>query len=382
MRSPAADAIEEAAEVVAKETRDAAGAMISAIAKPKAAGRGDIVKLMAEVLAHPDDDGPREVLADVLLEREEPRGEFIVLQLREARGLVSKPEHKRIAALLRGHERTWLGGDLAAVTKHRVWRRGFLDEAELQRNAAAEQSTWVRAAKSPMLGTMRKLAKGAANAEHYRQFVESSASRSLREVTALNVEMMERIGALDKPIEHVVLDTPFGLTKEVVHVIGVLLEGRSLRRLTIPASPTVELTIELLAEMRRRNRVDELVARPGLRRYPEWSEHGATWLSAHKQFAPVPRLGIDFGPNGSIVVEPATRGVRVEIEADHDWLVAWAIQHLRCTKLTIRGQRIGVPRADLVKLLRGVEKVELQDAWAALAPSLTDRDRAKRARRS
>lgn len=38
--------------------------------------------LIAEVVAHPDDDGPRFVLADHLLERGDPRGELIQLQCR------------------------------------------------------------------------------------------------------------------------------------------------------------------------------------------------------------------------------------------------------------------------------------------------------------
>jgi uncharacterized protein (TIGR02996 family) len=43
-------------------------------------------KLLAEVYASPDDDAPRLVYADWLQERDDPRGEFIALQIARARG--------------------------------------------------------------------------------------------------------------------------------------------------------------------------------------------------------------------------------------------------------------------------------------------------------
>ena len=57
-------------------------------------------QLWAEVLARPDDDEPRRVLADALQERGDPRGEFIALQL--------KGETVRSKALLEQHLRGWL----------------------------------------------------------------------------------------------------------------------------------------------------------------------------------------------------------------------------------------------------------------------------------
>src|SRR5204863_9945107 len=69
----------------------------------------DLDQLVADCLAQPDDDGPRLVLADALLEREDPRGEFMALQLRDARGELAEPERKRMASLLRKHEKAWAG---------------------------------------------------------------------------------------------------------------------------------------------------------------------------------------------------------------------------------------------------------------------------------
>lgn len=60
-------------------------AIASATSEKKSAKKTDD-ELLAAVYAAPDDDGPRMVFADALLERGDPRGEFIQLQLQRARG--------------------------------------------------------------------------------------------------------------------------------------------------------------------------------------------------------------------------------------------------------------------------------------------------------
>lgn len=83
-------------------------------------------ELLADIYRAPDDNGPREVYADWLSDRGDPRGEFIALQLRGD----SAEADKRIRALLREHEKQWLG-PVASVTKLRVWERGFLAACKL-----------------------------------------------------------------------------------------------------------------------------------------------------------------------------------------------------------------------------------------------------------
>ncbi|MBA2541405.1 MAG: TIGR02996 domain-containing protein [Deltaproteobacteria bacterium] len=62
-------------------------------------------ELFAAVYASPDDDGPRSVLADLLQEQGDPRGEFIALQLaREedpARESAAEAEHAEVARAAR-----------------------------------------------------------------------------------------------------------------------------------------------------------------------------------------------------------------------------------------------------------------------------------------
>jgi uncharacterized protein (TIGR02996 family) len=86
-------------------------------------------ELLELVAASPADDGPRRVLADYLLERENPRGEYIALSLEKS----PTPEIvKRRDELLAEHERRWLPSIADAVPMCSVrWQRGFPVAAEV-----------------------------------------------------------------------------------------------------------------------------------------------------------------------------------------------------------------------------------------------------------
>src|SRR5947208_2415677 len=66
-------------------------------------------QLLAAIHAHPGDDELRRVYADLLLERGDPRGELIVLQLRRAAGEASEREMEQERALLKRYAKAWLG---------------------------------------------------------------------------------------------------------------------------------------------------------------------------------------------------------------------------------------------------------------------------------
>jgi uncharacterized protein (TIGR02996 family) len=86
------------------------------------------VSSLEKILADPDDDGARAVYADELVERGDPRGEFIQVQLRLEREDPEGEEHPRLLErsdrLLAEHGRTWFGWD--EHEKLRV-RRGFVE---------------------------------------------------------------------------------------------------------------------------------------------------------------------------------------------------------------------------------------------------------------
>jgi uncharacterized protein (TIGR02996 family) len=88
-------------------------------------------QLLAEVVAHPNDDGPRLVLADKLTEAGDPRGEFIVAScLLADPGLVPPRRRElkeRADGLLREHGSRWVA---SAAGLRYVVRRGFVDQID------------------------------------------------------------------------------------------------------------------------------------------------------------------------------------------------------------------------------------------------------------
>lgn len=92
-----------------------------------------LAPLFDAVAEAPDDDGPRHVLADALLERGDARGEFISLQLLRARGQSTPKQESRELVLLENHWRRWfievpgVGlGVTSALTSFHHFNRGFL----------------------------------------------------------------------------------------------------------------------------------------------------------------------------------------------------------------------------------------------------------------
>lgn len=98
-----------------------------------AAKQGD--ELLDAIFDNPEDDGVRLVYADWLIERGDPRGEFIHIQYkRRDRGL-SPTEEKHEKALLKKHLHTWLGPDLARAVDPKqglCFERGFPIKIELE----------------------------------------------------------------------------------------------------------------------------------------------------------------------------------------------------------------------------------------------------------
>lgn len=93
--------------------------------------------LLDAISNSPDDDGPRLVYADWLLERGDPRGEFIHLQC-ELAGRDDGALLEREAQLLSANEARWLG-PLAGRAGCR-FRRGFLDELTVLDLDAVEEA--------------------------------------------------------------------------------------------------------------------------------------------------------------------------------------------------------------------------------------------------
>jgi uncharacterized protein (TIGR02996 family) len=83
--------------------------------------------LLADILANPDDDGPRLVLADWLSQRGDPRGELINVQcaLQRATGAELVRLVNRSSDLLYRHGAGWLD-DIRAIVRGVETKRGFV----------------------------------------------------------------------------------------------------------------------------------------------------------------------------------------------------------------------------------------------------------------
>lgn len=106
-------------------------AALATPARAPSAASGSEEQLLAAVLERPDDDGPRQVLSDFLLEKGDPRGEFIALQFKRRTGGLAPKDEAREKALINKHAADWLG-DFANFTLKKSLRfeRGFLSACE------------------------------------------------------------------------------------------------------------------------------------------------------------------------------------------------------------------------------------------------------------
>ncbi|MEW5740732.1 MAG: TIGR02996 domain-containing protein [Myxococcota bacterium] len=141
------------------------------------------------IYAAPDDDAPRLVFADTLIERGEARGEFIALQVRHARGQAT-PE-----SLARERE-------LASNPKHRgAWghplsegglcrfHRGFTEELVI------EPRTFKQIVGQPALRTVKRVHRFGPSVplKHAKAFLEHPNARHLTEVESLPANVFDAL---------------------------------------------------------------------------------------------------------------------------------------------------------------------------------------------
>jgi uncharacterized protein (TIGR02996 family) len=146
-------------------------------------------KLLDNVFAAPDDDAPRIVYADWLLEQKDPRGEFITLQMERAQGKkVARANATRERELLSKHWRDWLGESIEWLNaKSFTFERGFLATAIIGKWAGAfDQKEW---------STCRKLTISPQVASAGGVFYALVGSAHLNGLKDLNVsaEVLERL---------------------------------------------------------------------------------------------------------------------------------------------------------------------------------------------
>jgi len=176
----------------------------------------------AEIFASPDDDGPRLVYADWLLEQGDPHGEFIHLQIQRAAlkhgSSPARRFRKRELELLREHEAEWVG-PVANLVDRYEFHRGFVSHIRLA------LSRFLRSAdeifQHAPVDSLR-LRKGASNT---RKLFEIS---HLKKVRSLNLHRSRldgpavralRDGGHFESLRHAEFDQ-CGLTPEGCHILA------------------------------------------------------------------------------------------------------------------------------------------------------------------
>lgn len=160
-------------------------------ARPRVDAKG-AEALLRRIEDSPDDDEARLVWADWLLEAGDPRGEFVVLQVRAARGEATPAQRRRERALFRDHRAQWLGVLDQALEKAR-FERGCLHSAQLAPNAAAPDEVWAEALADRRLRTLRALSAGRGSAQ---RLVELATSSQVRWLESLEVPGGRALDAL------------------------------------------------------------------------------------------------------------------------------------------------------------------------------------------
>ncbi|MBL8909495.1 MAG: TIGR02996 domain-containing protein [Archangium sp.] len=103
----------------------------SAPSAPKKPSAVDDSAMIEAIVAAPNDDTPRLVYADWLTEHQDPRGEFITLQIQRAAGGATKASRAREEAILADHRRSFLGPLAKCVEMSGLrFDRGFLARAK------------------------------------------------------------------------------------------------------------------------------------------------------------------------------------------------------------------------------------------------------------
>jgi len=168
----------------------------------KVAPKLDVNAMLRQIHDAPDDDGPRSVLADYLQEQNDPRGELIAIQLKEARNEASEDAIARAQELVKVHGKTWLGTLRPAIYRAEM-RRGFLTRIELAGSWAS--SRWGKHAEDPLLATVEEIDAGQGRSDLVAKFIAGPIVRAnLRAVTIEATDLLEVVRDTPMPRLHTV----------------------------------------------------------------------------------------------------------------------------------------------------------------------------------
>lgn len=158
-------------------------------APPTRANKVDLDALWEAIVAKVDDDGPRQVFADALLQAGDARGEFITLQLERAAGRATPERLARECQLWvqKGHEWALPLAQVAEfsyseepLSREMTFERGLCSAVTLQ----VGSRRFAQLAKDPAWGTVKRIT-GLATVTHtaINAFLEGPWSRNLTDLS-------------------------------------------------------------------------------------------------------------------------------------------------------------------------------------------------------
>ena len=151
----------------------------------------DLDTLRAAVFAAPEDDAPRQVYADALIEAGDLRGELIQLQLLPQR---TPAQRTQVRTLLKRYAEAWLGPLHKLLVPGFQFERGFLAEATLR----ARSTIPIRAAVGdPRWRTVERITLDSGTDRHVLAIVQHRVCRDLKHLSGIRsdelVEVVEKL---------------------------------------------------------------------------------------------------------------------------------------------------------------------------------------------
>lgn len=174
---------------LSREPLPAADALVRDTLRPKkVANEAELLQLIYET---PEDDGPRLVYADWLLEAGDPRAELLALQLKPK--LTGKDE-RRVRQLLKAHGRAWLGPlEPAVELRSEVFARGFVSTARVAFRTQAQREALVG---HPAWNTLTEVT---GLADELEPFLLGTELRGLEVLRWLSDELLARLARRPLP---------------------------------------------------------------------------------------------------------------------------------------------------------------------------------------
>jgi uncharacterized protein (TIGR02996 family) len=286
----------------------------------------NLAALLQAIHDAPDDDAPRAVYADALLERGDPRGELIAIQLqRDAAPELRRREHELLAA----HAVQWLGGLAPVISPGFRFERGFLVECQVSLRDVARVRRLVG---DPAWSTVRTLGGSAAvaldpvarslRALHFSSFQARTiedlphAWRELLVATPRSITRLHYTGLASDRAWEAALEANESVRPGMPGRVTASPDGQELAALcTCPALAQLrELTLaehpELVAAPLLRAPVTGRLAVLGFVFDPLTERRPLQWFDAYFQAAPVPTLRFEIGATHLATHVELTRGAR------------------------------------------------------------------------